>query len=187
MSSEKGEGEQTSSFPTPIQTFVLSYLYTEDLKNFELLGSTYTSFHIVTPTAITIKHLSTILPDWMTLEMPSPEDIENQLNDLIARGFLERRMKNEAGQSSYFYSITTGGTLFVKGYITRLSSAIKDRKISEQEVDRVQGDSRAKNYLKETILNKVVDKTLDQIVEGVFSGIKIVGPTLVSLIMQLGR
>jgi hypothetical protein len=171
--------------PTPIQVYILTYLYSADLKKFELLDSFYTSRNIVQPTAMTLDHLITTIPNSMSSETLLPEEVENQLNILVGRRYLAPILKRQSDTYFTFYSITMRGKLFIKGYITKFSNAIKNEKINEDEIDRVEGDSRAKNYLKEKILDKIVDKTLDQVAEGLILGIKIIGPSLVRLLTQL--
>jgi hypothetical protein len=177
--------EEEKLNPTPIQVYILTYLYSEDLKKFELFDSFYTSRNVVKPTAITLDHLITTMPNSMSSETLVPEEVQNQLNFLVRRGFLEPNLKRQGDSYFTFYSITMRGKLFIKGYITKFSNAIKDKKINEQEVDRAEGDSKAKSYLKDKILDKVIDKSLDQIAEGLILGIKIFGPTLATLLTQL--
>ncbi len=171
--------------PTPIQVYTLSYLYSEDLKKYKLFDSFYTSRHVVQPTAITLDQLITTMPDSMSSETMLPEDVANQLKILVGRGLLDWTLKRQGETYSTFYTITMRGKLLIKGYISKFSNAIKDKKINDVKVDQIEGDSNAKNYLKEKIIDKAIDKSLDQIADGLILGIKIIGPTLVTLLTQL--
>lgn len=68
----------------------------------------------------------------------------------------------------------------------KLSEEIQAKKITELDIDRVEGDSRAKKYLKE-LWSKFVDKSQDEIIEELFSAIRIQGVPLVLLLIELAK
>lgn len=100
--------------PTPLQVYVLSYLYSEDLKKYGLFDSFYTSRNVVQPTAITLDQLITTMPDSMSSETLLPEDVTNQSNTLVRHGYLDPRLKRQGDYYFTFYSITMKGKLFIK-------------------------------------------------------------------------
>lgn len=71
-------------------------------------------------------------------------------------------------------------------YFGKLSEEIQAKKITELDIDRVEGDSRAKKYLKE-LWSKFVDKSQDEIIEELFSAIRIQGVPLVLLLIELAK
>jgi hypothetical protein len=83
-----------------------------------------------------------------------------------------------------FFSITLGGTLFVKSYIAKLSGAIKDKKINDQDIDSAEGNNEVKKYFKET-WRKIKDKSQDEIANTLFSAIRTYGPPLIILLASL--
>src|ERR687896_137926 len=58
--------------------------------------------------------------------------------------------------------------------LDKLAREIIDKKVTEQDIDRVGGDSKAKKYLRE-LWNKLVDKSRSEIVEMLFSAIQTQG------------
>jgi hypothetical protein len=70
--------------------------------------------------------------------------------------------------------------------LDKLARQIIDKKVTEQDIDRVEGDSKAKKYLRE-LLNKLVDKSRSEIVEMLFSAIQTQGLHLALLSLNLAR
>ena len=70
-------------------------------------------------------------------------------------------------------------------YLERLAKAIKDKKITEQDIDSAEGDSGAKNYLK-GLWSKLVDKSQNEIVETLISTIKTQPASFLLLLTGLG-
>jgi hypothetical protein len=68
----------------------------------------------------------------------------------------------------------------------KLSEEIQAKKITELDIDRVEGDSRAKKYLKE-LWSKSVEKSQYEIIEELFSAIRIQGVPLVLLLIELAK
>jgi hypothetical protein len=67
-------------------------------------------------------------------------------------------------------------------YLERLAKAIKEKKITEQDVNRVEGHSEVKITMKEKIFNKLGDKALNQLVAELFSLVKTGGTAFLSFI-----
>jgi hypothetical protein len=70
--------------------------------------------------------------------------------------------------------------------LDKLAREIIDKKVTEQDIDRVEGDSKAKKYLRE-LWNKLVDKSQSEIVEMLFSAIQTQGLHLALLLLNLTR
>jgi hypothetical protein len=70
--------------------------------------------------------------------------------------------------------------------LDNLAREIIDKKVTEQDIDRVEGDSKAKKYLRE-LRNKLVDKSQSEIAEMLFSAIRTQGLHLASLLLNLAR
>jgi hypothetical protein len=67
-------------------------------------------------------------------------------------------------------------------YLERLAKEIKEKKITEQDVNRVEGHSEQKKTIQEKIFNKLGDKALNQLVAELFSLVKTNGNTFLSFI-----
>jgi hypothetical protein len=74
--------------------------------------------------------------------------------------------------------------LLIKQYLAGLSSAIKDEQITEQHIERAEGDSFIKQYFKE-LISKVKDRTQDEIVDALFSAIKTHGVKMTIMLISL--
>jgi hypothetical protein len=170
--------------PTHAQIFTLSHLYFEDSHKIRMFNTFHTSSHVVQPVAISLRHLINILPFSKASETLSPEDVHNQLNVLVKHGFLKQELEHQNGEYTTFFSITSRGTLFVKGYIAKLSSAIKDKKINDQDIDRAEGNNEVKEYFKET-WRKIKDKSQEEIANTLFSALRTYGPALIILLASL--
>ena len=70
--------------------------------------------------------------------------------------------------------------------LDKLAREIIDKKVTEQDIDRVEGDSKAKKYLRE-LWNKLVDKSQSEIAEMLFSAIRTQGLHLALLLLNLTR
>jgi hypothetical protein len=68
----------------------------------------------------------------------------------------------------------------------KLSQQIEDKKVTDQDIDRAEGDSGAKEYLK-GLWSKLVDKSQNEIVETLFSAIQTQGVPLVLLLIELAK
>ena len=81
-------------------------------------------------------------------------------------------------------AISQGATRPRREDLEKLSREIIDKKVTEEDIDRAEGDSRAKNYLK-GLWNKFVDKSKDEIIEILLSAIRTHGLPLVLLLINL--
>jgi hypothetical protein len=184
---EKGETQYT-----PLQIFALSYVYSEELKEIQKqqkLDQERSRTHhsnssvLPYPVSVIVRELVTLLPASMTPEMSNLEEVCNQLYVLVDGGLLEEERRQRTGEFATF-SITVNGMLYLKKNIDTLCSAIKDKKVNEQDIERAEGNSEVKKYLKE-IWSKLVEKLQDEIIETLISSIKTYGPPLVTFLMHL--
>jgi hypothetical protein len=190
MSLEEGRGE--SQHPTPVQVFALSYLYTEELKQRqkeEFLDSqrlrTHSSHSSVLPRpiSVTLRNLCNIIPSLMILQTLTAQQVFDELMELVQHGYLEQEFRNRPPEYTSF-SIASDGMRLIKQYLAGLSTAIKDEQITEQVIERAQGDNVIKKYFKE-LLSKVNDRSQDEIVDALFSAIKTHGVKMTIMLVSL--
>ncbi len=67
-------------------------------------------------------------------------------------------------------------------YLEKLAKEIKEKKITEQDIDRIEGSNEQKTTMKEKILNKLGDKALGQLVAEISSVIRTQGHSFLSYI-----
>jgi hypothetical protein len=191
MSTEEGKGEETQ-YPTTMQVFALSYLYTEESKQRQKEGfldsqrlRTHSSHSSVLtrPISVPLRNLCNIIPPSMILQGLTAERALNELMVLVQHGYLEQEFRNRPPEYASF-SITSNGMLLIKQYLAGLSNAIKDEQITEQHIERAQGDNVIKQYFKE-LMSKVKDRTQDEIVDALFSAIKTHGIKMTIMLVSL--
>jgi hypothetical protein len=182
MSSEDA-GEE-AQFPTALQIFVLNHLTCEESKQAE------NDLHSIIPysrISIWVRKLIALLPSSsMPPEKPTTKEVYNQLNALVEHGLLEYEGGGFNNLEMESFSVTGDGMLYIKQYLAKLSREIKDKKVTERDIDRAEGDSGAKKYLK-GLLSKLVDKSQDEIADTLFSAIRTQGLPLASLLINLSR
>jgi hypothetical protein len=76
--------------------------------------------------------------------------------------------------------------LVIKRYLGDLSRAIKDRRVTEKDIERAEGGIEVKKYFK-GILSKILDKSQEEIVNTLFSAIRTQGIPLIVLLISLAR
>lgn len=191
MSSEEGRLEE-AQYPTPVQVFALSYLYTEELKQRqkeEFLDSqrlrTHSSHSSVLsrPISVTLRNLCNIIPSSMISQTLTAQQVFDELMELVQHGYLEQEFRNRPPEYTSF-SITSDGMILLKQYLAELSTAIKDKQITDHVIERAQGDNVIKKYFKE-LLSKVKDRSQDEIVDALFSAIKTHGVKMTIMLVSL--
>jgi hypothetical protein len=123
---------------------------------------------------------SSILPDMRINE----EHIYTQLkileyNQLL--GILFEKLQEK--ESSVFF-ITIDGIILVKQIFSSLSDKIQDEKVFQEEIDKIEGNKNAKDWLKEISLD-LKRMAKDEIADMVINGVKIYGPSLIVLLINL--
>jgi hypothetical protein len=109
----EGGNPEDKPYFTPLQIFALSYLYSEELKQKQkeqFLDShtlvTHHSHSSVIPRSISIRvrELITILPFSMIPEMPTVEEVCNQLNILEGYGLLTQGTQTSNWRICFFFN-----------------------------------------------------------------------------------
>ena len=188
LSQDAGGGEGLS----PVQIFALATLYYQESKQREkeemLDRHRDTTLPpqsdvLPNPASIMERDLCNKLPYSINSETLTSEQVCNQMESLLERGLLEQVFKIKTGEFATF-TITADGMLVVNRILGKLSQQIEDKKVTEQDIDRAEGDSGAKEYLK-GMWNKFVDKSQNEILEMLFSGIRTQGLPFVLLLINL--
>src|SRR5919106_4501999 len=178
-SQEAGGGEEGLS---PVQIFALATLYYEESKQREkeeMLDRQGSITHhsqssiLPQPVSIMVRDLCNKLPYPINSETLTAEQVCNQMESLVERRLLEQVFKIKTGEFTTF-TITADGMLVINRILGKLSQQIEDKKVTEQDIDRAEGDSGAKEYLK-GLWSKLVDKSQNEIVETLFSAIQTQG------------
>jgi hypothetical protein len=106
---------------SPLQIFVLTYLYAEELKlakrdtyldNFRLATHHSQSDVLPYPVSISIRELVTIIPPSLIEKGLGAEEVRNQLNFLEENGYLEGKRRWNTTEYASF-SITSDGILWL--------------------------------------------------------------------------
>ncbi len=187
-SQEAGGGKGLS----PLQIFALATLYYQESKQREkeemLDRQRDTTLPpqsdvLPNPVSIMVRDLCNKLPYSINSETLTAEQVCNQMQSLVERGLLEQVFKIKTGEFATF-TITADGMLVINRILGKLSQQIEDKKVTEQDIDRAEGDSGAKEYLKGT-WNNFVDKSQNEILEMLFSAIRTQGLPLALLLINL--
>jgi hypothetical protein len=187
-SQESGGGEELS----PVQVFALATLYYEESKQREkeeILDRQRDTTHtpqsdvLPHPFSIMVRDLCNKLPYSINSETLTAEQVYNQMEYLVQRGLLEQVFKIKTGEFATF-TITADGMLVINRILGKLSQQIEDMKVTEQDIDRVEGDSGAKEYLK-GMSNNFIGKSQNEILEMLFSAIRTQGLPFVLLLINL--
>jgi hypothetical protein len=177
---------------TPLQIFALSYLYSEESTQRQK-GHFLNSQHLVThhshssvlskPIIITVRELITILPFSIVPETPTAQEVYDQLNILAERELLEEKGGYISEEYASYY-ITGNGMLFIKQYYAGLSKAIKDKKVYEENIESIEGNSKIKEFLK-GVGSKLKERSQEEIADEVLSGVKTYGPLLITSLIHI--
>jgi len=169
---------------TPFQISVLSYLTIEESKqqrdntvfgNNSPVGFTY-NYRFTT----SINELSTIVsPNLIPGDKPDPSDIFtrtiNEVIELERKELIkyehERSHPSFKGEQYEGFYVTTQGKLFVRKCFVGLVPKIEDKIQYERVVEQTEANTEVKKYFKE-LREKLIDKSQDQVVEMIISGMK---------------
>ena len=187
-SQEAGGGKGLS----PLQIFALATLYYQESKQREkeemLDRQRDTTLPpqsdvLPNPVSIMVRDLCNKLPYSINSETLTAEQVCNQMQSLVERGLLEQVFKIKTGEFATF-TITADGMLVMNRILGKLSQQIEDKKVTERDIDRAEGDSGTKEYLKGT-WNNFVDKSQNEILEMLFSAIRTQGFPFALLLINL--
>ena len=182
---------------TPFQIFVLTYLTSEESKQQKdnkafgrpsPVGLTY-NYRFTT----SINELTTIvLPNLIPGDKLDPSDIltrtVNEVIDLEKQELIkyehERSHPSFKGEQYEGFYVTPGGKLFVRKCFVGLVSKIEDKIQYERIVEQTEANTIVKKYFKE-LREKLIDKSQDQVIEIISSGIKEYAVVGISIALRL--
>jgi hypothetical protein len=91
--------------------------------------------------------------------------------------------KLQEKENSVFF-ITVDGIILVKQIFSSLSDKIQDEKVFEEDIDKLEGNENAKDWLK-GLCSDLKHMAKDEIADMVINGVKLYGPTLIVLLINL--
>lgn len=178
---------------TPIQIFILTYLYSEEVQETqkkEIINnilrsnrSHYSEFshHI----SISLRDLSLLIPSSILPEMRINEEfIYTQLKILEYNRLLGISVDEIQDKENTLFFITIDGIILVKQIFSTLSDKIQDKKVYQEDIDKLEGNKEIKDWLKGLWI-KLKDKAKDDIADMVIDGVKIYGPSVIVLLINL--
>jgi hypothetical protein len=178
---------------TPIQIFILTYLYSEEVKETQkkeiinnILRSSkshYSEFshHI----SISLRDISLLIPPSLLPEMRIDEEhIHNQIKILEYNRLLGTSRDDFEEKENTLFFITIDGIILIKQIFSTLSDRIQDEKLFEGDIDRLEGNREIKDWLK-TLWIDLKEKTKDEIADMVIEGVKIHGPPAIVILINL--
>jgi hypothetical protein len=178
---------------TPIQIFILTYLYSEEVEETQkkeiinnILRSSksyYSEFsHHV---SISLRDISLLIPPSLLPEMRiNEEHIYNQIKILEYNRLLGTSVDNFEEKENTLFFITIDGIILIKQIFSTVSDRIQDKKVFEDEIDKLEGNREIKDWLK-TLWLDLQDKTKDEVADMVIDGIKIYGPSAIVILINL--
>jgi hypothetical protein len=178
---------------TPIQIFILTYLYSEEVEETQkkeiinnILRSSksyYSEFsHHV---SISLRDISLLIPPSLLPEMRIDEEhIYNQIKILEYNRLLGTSVDNIEDKENTLFFITIDGIILIKQIFSTVSDRIQDKKVFEDEIDKLEGNREIKDWLK-TLWLDLQDKTKDEVADMVIDGIKIYGPSAIVILINL--
>jgi hypothetical protein len=178
---------------TPIQIFILTYLYSEEVKETqkkEIINniirsskSAHSEFsHHV---SISLRDISLLIPSSILPDMRiNEEHIYNQIKILEYNRLIGISIDNLQNKENTLFFITIDGIILVKQIFSALSDKIQDKKLFEEDIDKLEGNKEIKDWLK-GLWKNLKDKAKDDIVDMVIDGVKIYGPSVIVVLINL--
>jgi hypothetical protein len=178
---------------TPIQIFILTYLYSEEVKETqkkEIINniirsskSAHSEFsHHV---SISLRDISLLIPSSILPDMRiNEEHIYNQIKILEYNRLIGISIDDLQNKENTLFFITIDGIILVKQIFSALSDKIQDKKLFEDDIDKLEGNKEIKDWLK-GLWKNLKDKAKDDIVDMVIDGVKIYGPSVIVVLINL--
>ncbi len=178
---------------TPIQIFILTYLYSEEIQETQkkviikdilrLNKSHFSEFsHHV---SISLRDISLLIPFSLLPDMRiNEEHIYNQLKILEYNHLLGISEDDMQDKENTLFFITIDGIILIKQIFSTLSDKIQDKKVYEEDINKLEGNKETKDWLKELWV-KFKDKPKDDISDIVIEGVKIYGVSVIVLLIDL--
>jgi hypothetical protein len=178
---------------SPMQIFILIYLYSEEIKEIQkkdiirhIRQSNKSNFSgYIHNVSITLREISLLIPSSILPNMRiNEEHIYTQLKILEYNQLLGVFFEKLQEKENTVFFITIDGIILVKQIFSSLSDKIQDKKAFEEDIDKIEGSKNAKDWLKGLSLElKLMAK--DEIADMVINGVKIYGPSLIVLLINL--
>ena len=178
---------------TPIQIFILTYLYSQEVKETQkkeiinnILRSSKAYFsefsHHV---SISLRDVSLLIPSSILPEMRiNEEHIYNQIKILEYNHLLGTSVDNMQEKENTLFFITIDGIILVKQILSTLSDRIQDVKVFKENIDKLEGNREIKDWLKGLWID-LKDKSKDDIADMIIDGVNIHGPSAIVLLIDL--
>ncbi len=178
---------------TPIQIFILTYLYSEEVKETqkkEIINNIIRSSKAVYSefshhVSISLRDISLLIPSSILPDMRiNEEHIYNQIKILEYNRLIGISIDNLQDKENTLFFITIDGIILVKQIFSALSDKIQDKKLFEEDIDKLEGNKEIKDWLK-GVWKNLKDKAKDDIVDMVLDGVKIYGPSVIVVLINL--
>jgi hypothetical protein len=178
---------------TPIQIFILTYLYSEEVKETqkkEIINNIIRSSKSVHSefshhVSISLRDISLLIPSSILPDMRiNEEHIYNQIKILEYNRLIGISIDDLQNKENTLFFITIDGIILVKQIFSALSDKIQDKKLFEEDIDRLEGNKEIKDWLK-GLWKNLKDKAKDDIVDMVIDGVKIYGPSVIVVLINL--
>jgi hypothetical protein len=178
---------------TPIQIFILTYLYSEEVKETqkkEIINNIIRSSKSVRSefshhVSISLRDISLLIPSSILPDMRiNEEHIYNQIKILEYNRLIGISIDDLQNKENTLFFITIDGIILVKQIFSALSDKIQDKKLFEEDIDKLEGNKEIKDWLK-GLWKNLKDKAKDDIVDMVIDGVKIYGPSVIVVLINL--
>jgi hypothetical protein len=178
---------------TPMQIFILIYLYSEEIKEIQkkdiirhIRQSNKSNFYgYIHNVSITLREISLLIPSSILPDMRiNEEHIYTQLKILEYNQLLGVFFEKLQEKENAVFFITIDGIILVKQIFSSLSDKIQDKKVFEEDIDKIEGAKNAKDWLK-GLSQELKLMAKDEIADMVINGVKIYGTSLIVLLINL--
>ncbi len=178
---------------TPIQIFILTYLYSEEIKETrkkEIINDIWRSKKSLVPefthhVSISLRDICLLVPSSILPENMINEDhIYNQIKILEYNHLIGLSANNIQEKENTPFFITINGIILIKQLFSTLSDGIFEGKISDKSINQIEGNREIKDWLI-SLWHDLKEKSEDDIVDMLMAGIKIYGPSAIVLLINL--
>ena len=178
---------------TPIQIFILTYLYSEEIKETrkkEVIDDITRSKKSLVQefshhVSISLRDICLLIPSSILPENMINEDhIYNQIKILEYNHLIGVSVDPVQEKENTPFFITVNGIILIKQLFSTLSDGIFEGKISEESINQIEGNREIKDWLI-SLLDDLKEKSEDDVVDMLMTGIKIYGPSAIVLLINL--
>ena len=131
---------------TPIQIFILTYLYSEELKETQkkeiinniIRSSKSANSEFSHHVSISLRDISLLIPSSILPDMRiNEEHIYNQIKILEYNRLIGISIDNLQNKENTLFFITIDGIILVKQIFSTLSDKMQDKKLFEEDIDKL--------------------------------------------------